>query len=128
MNQGSMQELEEGKVKIEGVDLKFPENLSPGQKLEDGNMTMSFEGGGIMAMNMTIRIFNRVVDAIEDITTPAGTFKAYKISNDMETKMGLKMTNKSTTWYAKNVGAVRTETYDKNGKLIGYTEMTQFKN
>lgn len=127
MNQSQMEGLEDGKVKIDGIDLEFPEKLSPGQTLKDGTMTMSFEGGGVMAMNMTVRIFNRKVDAIENITTPAGTFEAYKISYDIETKMGLKMTNKATQWYAKNVGAVRTETFDKNGKLIGYSEITELK-
>lgn len=127
MNKSSMEGFEDGKVKIDGIDLEFPEKLSPGQTLKDGTMTMSFEGGGVMAMNMTVRIFNRKVDAIENITTPAGTFEAYKISYDIETKMGLKMTNKATQWYAKNVGAVRTETFDKNGKLIGYSEITELK-
>lgn len=34
---------------------------------------------------------------------------------------------KSTEWIAKKVGIVRSETYDKNGKLTGYMVLTSMK-
>jgi len=77
---------------------------------------------------MNVWITNRKVEAIEDITTPAGTFTCYKISSDVETKMMMKISIKSVEWYAKNVGTVRTESYNNNGKLTGYTLLTDFKN
>jgi hypothetical protein len=61
------------------------------------------------------------------VTTPAGTFECYKLSFDSEVKTILKMTTKSVQWIAKNVGAVKTETFDKNGKSLGTTELTDFR-
>jgi hypothetical protein len=34
---------------------------------------------------------------------------------------------KSTDWMAKKVGTVRSESYDKDGKLMGYTVLTSMK-
>ncbi len=39
----------------------------------------------------------------------------------------MNITTRSITWYAKNIGAVRTENYDRKGKLLGYTEITSIK-
>ena len=33
----------------------------------------------------------------------------------------------SKEWYAEGVGVVRSESYNKNGKLTGYSELTKFE-
>lgn len=33
----------------------------------------------------------------------------------------------TTAWYAKNVGAVKTETYDKKGKVMSAMELVSLK-
>ena len=40
--------------------------------------------------------------------------------------MGMKVKTNNIEWYAKGVGIVKTETYDK-GKLQSYTELTEIK-
>jgi hypothetical protein len=62
------------------------------------------------------------------MTTPAGTFSCYKMSSTIETKTMFTMVAKSTDWVAKKVGTVRSETYDKTGKLISYMVLTSMKN
>lgn len=124
MNQSAMGDPN-AEMKIDANDLAFPSNLKVGEALPDGNITMSISAGPI-PMNMSIRIFNRKVEAVESITTPAGTFECYKMTYDMESKMGMKITSSVRQWYAKNLGAVRTESFDKNGKLIGYSELTAY--
>ncbi len=125
-NQAAMGNTEDTEMTIDAKDLMFPANIKPGETLPDGSMTMAFASGPI-PMNMSINIFNRKVEAIESITTPAGTFEAYKISYDIEMKVPIKITSKAIQWYAKNAGAVRTESYSKNGKLMGYTELTTLR-
>lgn len=122
MSQGVMGDPN-AEMKVDANDLAFPSNLKVGETLPDGNITMSLAAGPI-PVNMSIRIFNRKVEAIENITTPAGAFECYKMTYDMESKMGMKITSSVKQWYAKNIGAVRTESYDKNGKLMGYSELT----
>ncbi len=125
-NQAAMGNTEGAEMTIDAKDLMFPANIKPGETLPDGSMTMSFASGPI-PMNMSINIFNRKVEAIENITTPAGTFEAYKISYDIEMKVPIKITSKAIQWYAKNAGAVRTESYNKAGKLMGYSELTTLR-
>jgi hypothetical protein len=106
---------------MDQVDI--PVNAHPGQELKDGSMEMKMSSG-VMNMNMTISIVDRKVEAVEPITTPAGTFDCVKISQNIVTKMMMTFTTRTVDWYAAGVGVVRSETYDKKGKLSGYTELT----
>ena len=78
-------------------------------------------------MNMSVSITNRKVEAVENITTPAGTFECYKITYDVATKMMINVKMKATEWYAKNVGMVKSESYTSDGKLAGSTLLTGLK-
>mgnify|MGYP000921740417 CR=1 FL=1 len=112
---------------VETNYLEFPSNLQVGQTLPDGSLTLAMNSNGMALFNMNINITNRKVEALETITTAAGTFECFKISQQTDIKMLMNISTKSVTWYAKNVGAVRTESYNKNGKLTGYTEITSVK-
>ncbi len=122
---GGMKDME---MSVDGLDLEFPNVLQVGQTLKDGDIQVKFMSGGMSIMNMSVKIYNRKVEAIENITTPAGTFECYKLSYDMDVKSIMKMTVKATQWVAKHVGAVKTESYDKNGKLVGYSILTAYRN
>jgi hypothetical protein len=71
-------------------------------------------------MTMVVKVYDRKVEAVEDVTTPAGTFSCYKLSYTVESKTMFTIIAKSTDWIAKRVGVVRSESFDKNGKLTGY--------
>ena len=112
---------------FEGTNIELPNNLSVGQTLKDAEMKMTMNMSGIK-MNLGINIINRKVEAQESITTPAGTFDCYVITYDTEMKMGLKRIGKNKEWIAKGVGLVKSENYNKKGKLISYSELTQISN
>jgi hypothetical protein len=78
-------------------------------------------------MNMTTKVYNRKVEAIEKVTTEAGTFECYKISYDVFVDGMIDFNSKGIEWIARDVGAVRSETYNKNGKLTGYTELIKLE-
>ncbi|MFN6946886.1 MAG: hypothetical protein ACK4ND_18215 [Cytophagaceae bacterium] len=131
---GMMEAYKGMKATVEGDYLDLPNVLTVGQNLKDGNMVIKIsteEGGEMATINMSIR--NRKVEAKEKITTPAGTFDSYKISYDVIVEtlvMGVKMpggTHKTVEYVSKGTGMVRTESYNKNGKLTGYTVLTKFK-
>jgi len=111
---------------ITGTNVELPNDLQVGQTLKDAHMNMAINMGG-MTMNMRVDMSNRKVDKKESITTPAGTFDCFALSYDNETKMGLKMQFKIKEWISEGVGVVRSESYNKNGKLMGYSELTSFK-
>jgi hypothetical protein len=116
-----------GEVKIETTDLQFPSKLTPGMQLKDASITMTIEGP--FNMGLSTNITNRKVEGVEEITTPAGTFNCFKITYTSSGKMMIaKVENNVTEWYAPNVGAVRSETYNsKNGKLVSINELTSLK-
>ena len=71
---------------------------------------------------------DRKVEKREDITTSAGTFNCIVISQTISTKMMVRIKASSKECYAENVGMVRSESYNKKGKLLGYSELTKFNN
>lgn len=110
---------------IEGDNLEFPADMKAGDVLKDGVIKLSVEG--MAMMNMTTTVHNRKVEAIEKVTTEAGTFECFKVSYDVLTDAMIDIRTKGIEWIAKDVGAVRTETYNKNGKLSGYSELIKIE-
>ena len=123
----SMGDMGEMEVSIDATNLEIPADLQVGQTLPDGYIKINFETGGMSMMGMTVNIIDRTVEAIEDVTTPAGTFTCHIISQTIETKAIMKIVAKSKEWYAKDVGVVKSESYNKKGKLTGYSILTDFK-
>jgi len=119
-NQGKEQQ---DNMEITATDLDIPSNPTIGQTLSDGNVKMSMKAG-MMEMNMTVTIVNRKVEAFENVTTPAGTYECIKITYNIITDMMFKSENKAIQWIAKNVGMVKSETYDKSDKLIATSLLT----
>jgi hypothetical protein len=110
---------------IEGDNLEFPAKMSPGDQLKEGTIKLIVPS--MSMMNMTTKVYNRKVEAIEDVTTEAGTFKCYKISYDVFVDGMIDINTKGIEWIAQDAGAVRSETYNKNGKLTGYTELIKLE-
>jgi hypothetical protein len=127
MNQQSMESYEDMEMAIEGGNMELPSNMKVGDILKNGDMKMSFSTGGMTIMTMTTSVTNRKVEAIENLTTPAGTFECYKISSDIATKMMINVKAKSVEWFAKNVGMVKSESYSADGKLMGSNVLTSIK-
>ena len=126
-NRESMEAFEDMEMTIKGGGLELPSNLKAGDDLKGGEMTLSIASGGMTIMNMAITISNRKVEAVENLTTPAGTFECYKISFMVTTKMMGTMQTKGVEWYTKDIGMVKSESYGNDGKLAGYTLLTNLK-
>lgn len=114
-------------IQVTGNNMEVPSNPKPGDLLPDANVEMAMKLG-FVNMKMSANVTNRKVEAIEDITVKAGTFKGYKFTSEVNsTVMGMKVNSKNADWYAKGVGIVKTESYDKNGKLQSYQELIELK-
>jgi hypothetical protein len=114
---------EEGKITID--DLNYPANLSPGQELKGGSITAFFEGA-IMNFNFIINIINRKVEAKENMTTPAGSFMCYKLSEDIQEKDPLNdYTKHNVMWISKGIGTIRIESYKEDGTLSEITQLVK---
>jgi hypothetical protein len=116
-----------GEVTMEGDGFLLPNNLKAGDQLPDSRNTVNVDMGA-MSMKTEFSMTNFEVHGIEEVRTPAGTYQAMKISYDNSAKMMMVKAEGSTiTWYAKGVGTVRTESFDKKGKLVSIQELIRFK-
>jgi hypothetical protein len=121
--------------------IEYPINLKEGEILPDATGKMSAERDGKKS-EMRFIYKDRKVEGNEEVTTPAGTWSCYKISNSISTEMdipgmdekskemmkkmqeGMKTT--TTTWFAPDFGIIKMEMY-VNGELKSSNEVTAFK-
>jgi len=125
MNPSVLAAYKDMDVTLDATEIDMPSNPTVGESLKEGSLSMTVSTNGIQVMKMTIRMYNRKVAAMESITTSAGTFDCFKLSYDMETSGMFKMVTKGAEWYAKEVGAVKTESYDAAGKLTGSSQLSK---
>lgn len=110
---------------ITGTDIEIPNNLIVGQELADANVSLTMKMTG-MKMTVTVDQINRKVEKKESLTTSAGTFDCYLISEDTVSEvMGAKQEMQAKLWIAEGVGMVRQETYKTNGDLMTKMELTK---
>jgi len=126
----SLVQMNNMSVKSDAKCLEFPENLSVGATLNDASSTISLYSGSDLFTTIKITITNRKVVSKESITTTAGTFNCFKITQDfnMETTtkgVTIPVSIKSAEYYAAGAGSVKTESYNKDGKLMGYSLLTK---
>jgi hypothetical protein len=113
-------------VAVTGDNLEMPTNLKVGDYLRDASVTLDMTGGGSpIALNMTVEIFDRKVEAEEILHTPAGEFNCFIISQSIKTKSIVSAQVDSKEWYSQGTGMIKSETYRK-GKMLGYSILTQF--
>jgi hypothetical protein len=104
-----------------------PTDPSASGKLQDGSLKIKVSSSGMNVMTMNVDVTNREIEGVEEITTPAGTFNCLKMKQTVSTRMIVKIEARSIEWYAEGVGMVRSESYNKKGKLTGYSVLTKME-
>lgn len=112
MNPQQASQFNDAEVDGKGVYLEYPFSMTVGQTLNDADFDMDVKMRTGINANVKFDIANRKVEAKESITTPAGTWDAYKITSDQKMVMSImpipfKM--HVTEWFVPNFGVVRTE-------------------
>ena len=114
-------------VTLEQSEMVIPLALSVGQTLEDASVKITIGSNGMTMMTMTINITNRKIELLEDVTTEAGTYNCALMSYDVNTNMGfMNVKNSTKDWYSNEVGIVKSESYDKNLKLMNSRVLTAY--
>ena len=119
----TMKDLE---MKFSSVPLKFPAKLTVGQKLDDAEIRVTVMREGLAMADVKTEFVNRKVEAVEKITTPAGTFNCYKITYDLQSKSMFMNQLRQVDWMSEGVGIVKSESYDKSNKLMSYSVLSMF--
>ena len=107
-------------AKAENVYIEYPAAMNAGDNLKDGHMELDMDNKG-MKQSLTLDVANRKVEGKEKITTPAGTWDCYKITNSTKMKIktmgiGIPMNMDVTEWFAPGFGIVKTQS--KYGETI----------
>jgi hypothetical protein len=134
MPQENMAAYKDMDVKAEESFIEYPSTITAGQTLKDVNFTMEIYSKENLFATVTFDEVNRKAEVKESITTTAGTWDCWKITYDMKFKasmaplnIGVPFNMKVTEWFAPGFGIVKSETYNKNGKLMGSTAITSVK-
>ncbi|MGB5228456.1 MAG: hypothetical protein WBN55_09335, partial [Eudoraea sp.] len=128
MSNQMLQQFDDMEMEVSGTDIELPNDLEVGQELPDANIIMKISMSG-MNMNSTMDMINRKVEKQESVTTPAGTFDCYVIYSENQSKMMMVNQNfPSRLWLAEDVGMVKQESFNKNGKLMSSTVLTALSN
>lgn len=111
MNPQQTQQFKNAEVDGKGAFMEYPSSLSVGEALSDANFNMDMKAESGLIANVSIDITNRKVEAKEKITTPAGSWDAYKITYDskMVMNMGIAIPMKiqMTEWFVPDFGVVK---------------------
>lgn len=130
-------DIDDAKSKEISIDLNngyvtFPKQLFPGLKLDDMSFSFntSIEGSG--KMSLQVEGVDRIVEARESITTPAGTFDCMKIRTVHFTSLNMMGMDREMPaqieylWISPKVGVVKQESYEE-GKLSSSMQLTSYK-
>ena len=100
----------------------IPADIEVGTQIPDG--VMNVRVGNMKAKILTS---NRVVARQEKVTTPAGEFDAYVVTETQVTKAVVSAEYRLETWYVRGIGAVKQYAYDKKGRLKMSQELVSYK-
>jgi len=115
---------DEAMVEFEFDNIGYPAGMKVGTTLKDGYI----EANILVGIPITFRtdVTSRNVVSSEKITTEAGTFQTLKIEEDVKARIGfVKINMKVKTWVKQGIGNIKSESYDKKGKLITATELVE---
>lgn len=116
----SMGQVMEG-MEIKGRGIIIPSDIKVGDKLDDYNVT-------IAAMAMETNCTDIKVSAKDEILVSGNAYECYKIETTVNSKVAfIKTQGTNAVWYARGIGDVKTETYDKKGKLVSKKELLSVK-
>ena len=101
---------------ITGTNVVIPNELNVGDELADAGMKVSFKMRGT-PVEFSMSIKDRKVIGTETVTTPAGTFDCYIVTQKMETIMTASFISSSKQWLAEGIGLVKQEDYAPDGSL-----------
>jgi hypothetical protein len=130
--QESLSAYESMEVTFTGDHLEIPNSLKQGDQLKDGNLygEVKDKSSNNTFSTLDFKITDRTVEGKESVTTNAGTFECYKIAYNMilNTRMmgiNIPVNMKGIDYIAPSVGVVKSEMFNKNGKLGGYTLLSK---
>ena len=112
-------------ITISGDPLLIPNNLEVGQTLPDASSEVQASTDGLKLPKFIYTLSDRKVESQEELEVPAGTFNCYKITYSLSFKAVIARNLTISEWYAKGVGLIKSETYNKKKRLVAQSILTK---
>jgi len=123
--QENMEAIEGQTFEVNQSEISIPKDLKSGQVLNDGFVSITMNGFKLI----TVNISNRKVEKTETITTDAGTFDCALITYDTSSKIAfMTIIGSSKQWFSDKVGIVKSESFDRKGKLMSSQKLKAYSN
>ncbi|MCA8830066.1 TapB family protein [Hymenobacter pini] len=103
--------------------IAWPNQPTVGSSLPSGGVSVDVRSSAVHIATVNALVQNRKITGTEAVTTPAGTFQCYKVEGQQESAtvaradMVMRDAARLVQYYSPEVGIVKTELYDKKGKL-----------
>jgi len=123
LNPESLRSFRDRRFAYAPVPLAWPNQPTVGSELPGGGITVQVSSTAVDIAKVYTTVQKRRITGTESVTTPAGTFQCYKVEAERESAtaaradMVMRTTIKVVDYYSPAVGIVKTEVYDKKGKL-----------
>ncbi len=128
LDPNTMSAYETMEVEVTADNLEMPMDGDAGTTMEDGGVTAVVRSGGVKIVTLSVSVSDRKIAAREKIETPAGIFECIKYTYDALSQIGfVKVSMSGVEWYSQEYGTIRSESYNKNGKLTGYTVLESIR-
>ena len=134
MPAGQMEAYKNMEITANEGFIEYPSSMQDGQQLPDASFKMTVSNKGAVFSNITYKQVNRKVTGKEKIATTAGSWDCWKITSESQFKatigdsnFGIPINMISTEWFAPGFGIVKTETANKNNKLMGYSVISMME-
>ncbi len=120
--------LEDMDVEVDASEIQYPTKAQVGTTLPDARVTVKAGSGGMTLMNIETIVEDRKIVEEENIETEVGNFDCVVLEQKTTVKNKI-LTIESTgkEWFLPGFGVIRSESYNKRGKLTGYTEITSLE-
>lgn len=127
VNHDVMKEFQSTNINIDTNNIVYPEILTVGLTLPNAKVTISTAGSDGKMATTVITATNRKVVGMEKVSVLPGVFDCYKITFDMEISGPSKKTYHVVEYISEGVGKIKSETFDKKGKLTSSSLLIELK-
>ncbi|RSK24057.1 TapB family protein [Hymenobacter metallilatus] len=123
LNPESLRSFRDRRFAYAPVPLAWPNQPTVGSELPGGGVSVQVSSTAVDIARVYTTVQKRRITGTESVTTPAGTFACYRVEAERESAtaaradMVMRTTVKVVDYYSPGIGIVKTEVYDKKGKL-----------
>lgn len=108
-------------MEVSGDDFYMPDNIEVGDVLPDYVINVSIAGMNTTSENKDVKVTGR-----ETLNVSGNPIDCYIVESTVAvTALGFKSEMVQKVWYGRGIGQVKTESYNKKGKLMSIYELVE---